>query len=498
MTSNLRRRLRASALRYASRPALWVDGQTLSYDELFGRAERMAETIDRHVAPGGSVGIYCQRDLPSLVGILAAVLSGRSYLPLNPALPDQRLATILALARPRAILAAEDTIETAIRLTAGASVALCAFDANGQVRAESKGPQVDAADDGRATLYTMFTSGTTGEPKGVRVLDTNVEAYLDGIAPISNLDETDRTSHFFDLSFDLSVHDIFVTLMAGAQLNVLPRDKTMAIVDFATERALTCWFSVPSLAAFCDRLGQLGAGSLGSLRNVLFCGEPLAVSLARTIAAAAPAAQVWNLYGPTEATIAFTAYRLARPDGLGAMPVVPLGQPIGEQRCMIDGESTGELLLGGSQVTPGYLNSPELNGSRFFETEDGRRFYRTGDLATMSSEYGYIFNGRIDDQVKINGYRVELLEIDAVLRSASGTPEVASIAWPPAATGQTDHVVAFVSNTAVSPADIRKRCRAQLPAYMVPRKVITLDSMPVSPSGKIDRKALASLLSNTR
>ncbi len=249
MTSGLRQRLRASAIRHADRPALWVAGQTLTYGELFDRAERLAEAVDRHVEPGGALGIHCQRDLASLTGILAAVLSGRSYLPLNPSLPEQRLAKVLQLAAPRAILSGPDTVETGIRLAGAAPDKIAAFDSEGQLRATGQGNVRIDGEDGRATLYTMFTSGTTGEPKGVRVLDENVEAYIDNIAPVADLTETDRASHFFDLSFDLSAHDIFVTFMAGAQLNVLPRDKTMAIVDFAAERALTSWFSVTAPGA---------------------------------------------------------------------------------------------------------------------------------------------------------------------------------------------------------------------------------------------------------
>lgn len=496
MTTPFRQRLRRAFERHAARPALWVEGETLSYAELFGRAAQLAQAIDRHVAPGGAIGIYCQRDIASVAGVLAAVFSGRSYLPLNPTLPEDRLQKVLHLAKPRAMVVAPATAAAGLGMAAATAPAIHVFDGDGGLLAPGSGQAASAAEDGRQTLYTMFTSGTTGEPKGVRILDSNVEAYLEGIAPIASLDETDRASHFFDLSFDLSVHDLFVTFMAGAELNVLPAARNMAIADFVAERRLSSWFSVPSLAAFCNRLGQLKPGALPTLKTALFCGEPLAVSLARQFAAAAPAARLWNVYGPTEATIAFTAYEVQRPDGLGDMAVVPLGWPIGEQRCAIDGgdDGEGELLLGGSQVSPGYTNAPELNESRFFAAADGTRFYRTGDLAGWSERHGYLFNGRIDDQVKLNGYRVELLEIDAVLREAAGTPEVAAIAWPPPATGQTDHIVAFVAGPTAAMADIRKRCRERLPSYMVPRKVVAIERMPVSPSGKIDRKALARLL----
>lgn len=494
--SKLRRRLRSSAIKYGARPAVWVNGRTYSYSELFGRAELLAEKIDRQICRGGAIGIHCQRDISSIVGIIAAVLSGRSYLPLNPGFPEERLQAILRIATPVAMVCAPETMEIGVRLAKFSPNGPAVFDVDGKIHAlnGSTPTFLEVAD--RPALYTLFTSGTTGEPKGVTVLDANVEAYVDGIELVVGLRETDRTSHFFDLSFDLSAHDIFVTFLAGAELSVLPHERNMAIVDFAEERQLTSWFSVPSLVAFCDRLHQLRPSRLSQLRNVLFCGEPLPVALARKMAQTAPQANIWNLYGPTEATIAFTAYELQRPDMLGDMAVVPLGKPIGDQHCVIDGErDAGELLLCGSQVTPGYINSPKLNKEKFGESAQGTRFYRTGDLVKYSERHGYIFDGRIDDQVKINGYRVELLEIDAVLREVAGTLEVAAIAWPPSSSGMAEYIVAFVTRPDASPAEIRKACRGRLPEYMVPRRVMMLDHMPTTASGKIDRKTLVRELS---
>ncbi|WP_340109605.1 AMP-binding protein [Pikeienuella sp. HZG-20] len=491
--SDFRDRLLASAERHAGRPALWADGAELTYDALFSRARRLAEAMDARLAPGGAIGIHGQRDLASLTGVLAVALSGRRYLPLNPILPRQRLEDICRLERPRAIIAAPETLAGGRELMAALPGDVLLLSDEGEVAAHGGAPNAPAPDEsGDQALYTLFTSGTTGAPKGVRVLDANVGAYIDGVAPIADLTPEDRATHFFDLSFDLSAHDIFVTFLAGAQLNIAPRERNMEIVEFIAERRITSWFSVPSLAAFCGRLGQLEPGALGGLRTALFCGEPLPVALARRFAAAAPGARLWNTYGPTEATIAFTAYEFTPPDRLDGLTVVPLGAPIGDQRCAIDGGGeAGELLLGGSQVTPGYVNNPELNETRFFTDEDGVRFYRSGDLVTRSAEHGYLFNGRIDDQVKINGYRVELLEIDAVCRDVSGALEVAAIPWPSAAP---DHVVAFVVGSETPASEIRRKCRRFLPAYMTPRKIIALDCMPTTPSGKIDRKALARTL----
>ena len=503
MTDSLRSRLLAAEREHAARPALWIEDRRWTYAELFADARVLAAQFDAEVAPGLPIGIHCQRDHISILGILAAALSVRPYLPLNPNFPPERLAAIIGIGRPGALLCSDETRGAVEAMLPDLPSGLRLFGLNGVV-ALGTGPIPGPVEDptvagAETTAYMMFTSGTTGTPKGVRVLERNLLAYLDGIAPIAAIGPDDRATHFFDLSFDLSVHDIFVTLTAGAELCVLPKTLSMAVAEFARSRRLTHWFSVPSLATFCDRLGQLTPAALPYLRTALFCGEALAVSVMRRFREAAPQTRIWNIYGPTEATIAFTAYEVKEPDGLDGMAVVPIGLPIGREKIRLvaldDPEQPGaaELCLGGLQVAPGYMNNPEQNASRFME-RDGLRWYRTGDVVRLSDEHGVLFLGRVDDQVKISGYRVELLEIDAALRLAAETPEVAALPWPVSPSGQADQVVGFVVNSTVSQAEIRKRCRAQLPAYMVPRKIVVLDRLPLTVSGKIDRKALRGIL----
>ena len=495
MTDTLRGRLARSFTTHVDRPAVWSVTETATYAELHDRARAFAAALDRNIASDGVVGIYAQHDLDSLVGIIGTVLSGRGYLPLNPTFPETRHAAICAQEPPAAILcsARHDKKARALVATLGSNQIL--MNCAGDVLARGDAAPQSRPDRDPRTVYAMFTSGTTGTPKGVRILESNLLAYLDGIAPIANLTSQDRTTHFFDLSFDLSVHDIFVTLMAGAEINILPPKQKLAIADFIADRQITKWFSVPSLGSFCVRLGQLTPGRLSTLRTALFCGEALPVKLAEIFADAAPDAGIFNLYGPTEATIAFMVQEYRAGQDMKGESVVPLGQPIGDQVVAIAGDAAeGELLLGGSQVTPGYIDNPGQTGARFFIGADGTPFYRSGDVVVRDADFGYLFRGRIDDQIKINGYRIELLEIDRVLREVTGCAEVSAIAWPPAHTGQSDHIVAFVTEPGLEIAEVIAGCRARLPVYMVPRRIVTLDAMPVTVSGKINRKALAALI----
>lgn len=492
----LRDKLLAAFNAHATLPAIWVNDETYTYAELHAKAARFAKALDAKIGASEVVGIYAQHDLDSIVGIIGTILSGRGYLPLNPNFPIARHSAICVQEPPAAIICStrhekrarvlmEELCRDQLLLNAEGEVLTAGGQAGTFTRPTSRDPK---------TVYSMFTSGTTGTPKGVRILESNLLAYLDGIAPIANIGPNDRATHFFELSFDLSVHDIFVTLTSGAQLTMLPGKMKLAIADFIQERAITHWFSVPSLASFCQRIGQLTEGTFAGLQTALFCGEALPVALADSFSVSAPKARIWNLYGPTEATIAFTVKEFTSVAEMDGEVVVPLGVPIGTQVCTIEGcGNEGQLQLGGSQVTPGYIDNPTQTNKAFFTAPDGTPTYRTGDLVVRSAAHGYLFRGRIDDQVKINGFRIELMEVDKVLREVSGCPEVAAIAWPPAHQGQADHIIAFLVAPKTPVKALLGLCRPHLPGYMIPREFIVLDQMPVSASGKIDRKALAAM-----
>jgi amino acid adenylation domain-containing protein len=354
--------------------------------------------------------------------------------------------------------------------------------------------------------YLLFTSGSTGEPKGVPISQGNVRAYLEWVGGNFPVTEHDRFSQEFDLTFDLSVHDMFVCWEHGAALYSVPEKSVMAPAKFIRAHELTMWFSVPSVAGLLAKMRLLTPGCFPSLRGSLFCGEPLPAAYAEAWQAAAPNSIVANLYGPTETTIAITHYRWEgkRSPAECVNGIVPIGRAFEGQDARVTGpqgtavapEESGELCLSGSQVAGGYWNNPEKTRERFVRLPGAgeRAWYRTGDLVRQDAAGNLCYLGRIDDQVKIRGYRVELQEIESVLRRACGTQQVVSVPWP-VHDGSAQGVVAFVSGVEALDQDrVLSYCNDLLPEYMVPKNIYVLEELPLNQNQKIDRRRLAQLL----
>jgi non-ribosomal peptide synthetase component F len=304
----------------------------------------------------------------------------------------------------------------------------------------------------------------------------------------------DRIMQVVDLTFDLSVHDIFLAWTSGACLYSIPENGTLLCTRFIEEHEGTHWLSVPSAAALVKQAGLLTADCMPSLKYSFFCGEALTGTVAESWAAAAPNSKIINIYGPTEATVAFSACHYV-PGQAQPPAVVSLGEPFPEQHMGLfteEGEwvddGVGEICLSGSQVTDGYWNAPEITAERFFEAS-GRRWYRTGDLGRYVRGEGYAYLGRADRQVKIRGYRVELQEIENAVRKTTGSDLAAVIPWPLDESGAALGCVAFVVGGSTTEA--LDRLRALLPDYMVPSAIEQLKEMPVNSNGKIDHRALA-------
>lgn len=512
-----------SARRQPNSNALWVDEQVYTYAELFLRAARIARTLMREIPDSHEhrCVLMVERSVTAYAGVLGTLLAGMSYVPLNAKFPAQRNLRMVELSSSSAIVVDERSMEAARDVLLGypepllvimpetdslpawaASASQHTYILKRQM-ADADAASLNLPEQASPIAYVLFTSGSTGLPKGVAVSNDNASTYVANIIARYQPGAGDRFSQFFDFTFDLSVHDIFVSLCAGACLYSVPSKVMMMPLKFVQEHALTFWFSVPALAACLKRYHALRPGALPSLRYSLFCGEALPTSLALEWQPAAPNSIIDNLYGPTEATIAFTAYRFDASDArVASLPVVPIGSPLPGQETIVldehfqpvpDGQ-IGELYLGGSQLAPGYWENSELTRQRFLdlqvEGKTARRWYRSGDLASVDKEAGLLYAGRIDNQVKIRGYRVEVQEVEAVIRRLGGSALVAVVPWPLAADGSVQGLLAYGCGFTVSSRDILKACTQHLPAYMVPQDVVELRKMPFNANGKIDYPAL--------
>lgn len=511
--------------RFSTRPALFVKGQSFSYDALGAKAAQIAAAI--HEVDDNSnplVAILAHRSLTAYAGVLGTLWAGKGYVPLDPKMPLERLKRMLVqskcdvmvagieglqplqgllplLERPLTILVPE--------LTGEAKISPSPFPhrfVSADQPARTDYPPAIPRVSPDALAYLLFTSGSTGEPKGVPISHANVRSYVQHMCERFHVNEHDRFSQVFNLTFDLSVHDMFVCWERGACLYSVPETSLMAPAKFIKDHHLTMWFSVPSTIGLMAKMGLLKPQVFPSLRVSLFCGEPLPSAYASAWQEAAPDSVIENLYGPTETTIAITSYRwdpVISPS-VCINGIVPIGWVFNDQRaCVIDRERNtiligekGELCLSGSQVTRGYWDNPGKTAEQFIRLRSlGESvWYRTGDLVKQDQSGCLYYLGRLDDQVKIRGYRVELQEIECVLRKASGSEQVAAVAWP-VREGIAEGVVAFIcGGTQCDASAILGHCREALPKYMVPSRIHFLDAIPLNENGKLDRFKLIKIL----
>jgi len=402
---NLARRFSDCVQAMPGTPALWQEGRTYSYSELGDRSRQVAGWLERAgVAPGSRVGILAGRGQIAYTGILGACWAGCAWVPLNPAHPLDRLNSLLHRAEVDALVVDGKGASMLAGMNAPPHVL---EPGTTRTKAVDHAPVPRAGDD---LAYLMFTSGTTGVPKGVMVTHAAIDHFLNVMQERYRIGPGDRLSQFFELTFDLSVFDVFMGLGFGAMLCVLPEASRLGPAGFVREQQLTVWFSVPSAMVLMDRFRQLKPGVFPDLRLSLFCGEPLPAEPVAAWKAAAPNAVVENLYGPTEATLACLLQSCS--PGVRVTPergCVAIGNPYpGMRAAIMDPENQalrmdgkpGELLLAGPQLAAGYWRDPGLTEERFVSL-DGKRWYRSGDLARQDADGCFHHLGRTDNQIKI-------------------------------------------------------------------------------------------------
>jgi D-alanine--poly(phosphoribitol) ligase subunit 1 len=464
----------------------------MTYGELCVRSDVFAAWLDRELEGRlGPIAVHGHKEPEMLVAFLGAVKCGRAYVPIDVSVPAQRVEKIIEGAGA-ALVVTPDMVSDVLSGLAETE--------EGELRARTL-RRVEADD----AFYILFTSGSTGEPKGVVITLSNLTAFVEWM--MSEQRYVPAGEVFLNqapFSFDLSVMDLYGSLTSGGTLQSVTKDELSnlkALYKRLAESGVSTWVSTPSFAQMCLIEKGFSETMMPAMRRFLFCGETLAPETASQLLERFPRAEVWNTYGPTEATVATTSVRVDRAL-LSEFSPLPVGFEMPGTRILICGEDgvpvaegeRGEIVIVGPNVSPGYLNRPELTGKVFGQRAEGR-FYRTGDWGRVRGGQVF-FEGRMDGQIKLNGYRIELGDMEANLR---GLEEVAdAVVLPVQKGGKVDSLAAVVvlsgakegSDFEVT-AKLKARLGERVPVYMVPRKFIYKDAFPMTPNGKADRRKLA-------
>ncbi|HEX2091289.1 MAG TPA: amino acid adenylation domain-containing protein [Longimicrobiaceae bacterium] len=464
-----------------------VSGQErVTYAELDRRAGRLARLLaTRGVGPETRVGICTARDTGMVVAILAVLRAGGAYVPIDPAYPAERIAFLL---RDSAVplLLTSTAVRDALPPFAGQTLLV-----EGEGGGEGAGAPLPVPDP-ESAAYLIYTSGSTGAPKGVVVPHRAACNLLHDAVERFGIGPGNRAVHTASLGFDASVLEIFLPLAAGAELHLVDRETVRSGDELASllrEREVDVWVSTPVL------LEAVAGEELPAVRVVSSGGDRLGGETARRWS---EGRRLLNLYGPTETTVFSAAHECAP----GSADAPPLGRPAANTRIyLVDTELRpvvpgvpGEILIGGAGLARGYLGRPELTAERFlpdlFSGEPGARVYRTGDLGRLRPDGELEFRGRVDEQVKVRGFRIEPGEIEAALLALGGIREAAVVARDDAPGGP--RLVAYLvpDDPGALPEDPRPALRRRLPEHLVPSVYVPLPELPRTPSGKLDRRAL--------
>jgi amino acid adenylation domain-containing protein len=482
-------------------PAVVCTGRQLTYAELDSRANRLANRLRRQgVGPDTLVALFMGRSADLLVGMLGTLKAGGAFVPLDPLQPKNRIALMLddlggLVLLTEKILARE--------LDPGPAKVIC-LDAEWEAIAEESDKDPAVAVSGQNLVYVIFTSGSTGRPKGVAVEHRQLLSYTSSIINLLDLPAGASFATVSTFAADLGHTMIFSSLCTGGCLHVLDEERVSdgeRLGEYFASHQIDCLKIVPS------HLEALLAGTsrpelLLPRRRLVLGGEGCRRVLIERLIELRPACRIFNHYGPTETTVGVLAYALPEAQGAtSATPsVLPLGRPlVGTRAYVLDGRRrpcplwvAGELYIGGANVTRGYLRHPEATALRFSPDPwgpAGERLYRTGDLVRCRPDGMLEFLGRCDDQIKLRGFRIELGEIAAVLESHPRVKQSLLIACE--AAGEMRLAAYFVPvGGEISQEDLRGFLRLHLPEYMMPSFFIPLVALPLSPNGKIDRKAL--------
>lgn len=465
----------------SARECLKIGDKSYSYAEILSLANKIRSDLRK--VESQNIGIHLTHDAEMYAAILAIWFENKTYVAIHPDFPENKLSAIINSAEITTVISSKSWDK---------NIPVAIIDSSEIVSEISEIPKASAMED---LAYILFTSGSTGEPKGVPVTFENLFYFSDGYNnAFGAIKKEDKVLQMFELTFDMSVVSYLIPWLNGACVVALHRKETkfLQILDLLENDDITVAQMVPSIVDL--MLPYLDPEVKNSnLRSVFFAGEPLLAKQIKQWRSFVPNAKIYNAYGPTENTIVCTVYEISEENSLERNGILSIGKQMKHNglRFENDTENQGELLLSGKMLTKNYWKNPQKTAESFIEI-DGVTYYKTGDWCERDSERNYFYKNRIDFQVKINGFRVELSEIEHFANEI--LEHGISIAMAFKDQNENDHIALFVNDPNCDELQIINYLQQNLPDYMVPTKIIKLNNFPLNASGKTDRKELEKLL----
>jgi amino acid adenylation domain-containing protein len=506
---------------HASDVALVMGSERITYADLEAESNRLARfLIDDGCRPGDRICLFTPKSPSAIMAMHAILKAGAAYVPIDPASPAPRIAKIVDASEPRLVLAAPAAASLVDELVAEGRLGVrvgsletpavagehftAAFAPADWRRLPSEPLEHRGAPDSMA--HILFTSGSTGAPKGVVITHANVVAFIEWAVPYFGIRASDRLSGHPPLHFDLSTFDIYGAFAAGSELHLVSPELGVdprRLAALIRNAELTQWFSVPSVLTYMAKFNVVAEDDFPTLERLMWCGEVLPTPILVHWMKRLPHVRFTNLYGPTEATIASSYHTVAECPADPAQPI-PIGVAcareelliLDDERSVVPPGEIGEIFIAGAGLSPGYWRDEEKTRAAFLPDprrgHEGGRVYRTGDLGRMGDDGRIEFLGRLDSQIKSRGYRIELGEIEAALSAISEVRECAVVGVDTGGFEGTEICCAYapVRGLTVERSYLRRELSKVLPPYMLPLRWRQFDRLPKNVNGKIDRRAI--------
>ena len=462
------------------RTCIVIDDKQYTYQDILELCNNIRFQLRK--TSSQNIGLSLTYDAEMYASLLAIWFEGKTYVPIHPDFPDERNLDIIKQASIDFIVSSQSLSE---------KIKTVIIDTKSITKQDEILEFIPVSIDNYA--YILFTSGSTGVPKGVPITFSNLSYFVDSFnQSFGTINSEDKVLQMFELTFDMSVFSYLLPWLSGATMFGLntKENKFLQILDLLEEDKLSVAFMVPSIINLIQPFLD-GEVVNSSLRLNIFAGEPLLLKQTDIWRKFVPNAEVYNTYGPTENTIICTAYKITD-QAKERYGILSIGKPMPHNDIRFENneENEGELLLGGKLLTNNYWKNEEKN-KEAFTIVDGNRYYKTGDWCTRDEEGNIFFKNRIDFQAKINGFRVELTEIEFFANQMDDS--ILSVAMLVTDKSENNTIALFVNSLAYSEQEILAQLKNSLPSYALPSKVVTLDKYPLNPSGKIDRNQLKNL-----